>query len=176
MNPLLLAMPLAIAVFLMLNLYCKNNKAPKANRIIISCTGAIAAFIVVIGVFDSENKANSETVADVTLVPESKTVKRETKPARQTLPVSEWKKLYQELEAFKTDSVFLEYGFGGGGQLLQRQWLEKVNSHYLPMDVPPSHHATPSNLRQLAMAYIRKDTAQISQLKKELNKVFNRGE
>lgn len=122
-----------------------------------------------IGIFGPGNKAETESVATATPSPAAS----KEKTAKQILPVAEWQKLYLELEAFKTDSVFLEYGFGGNGQLLQRQWLEKVNSHLLPMDVPPAHHATPSNLRQLAMAYIRKDTAQISRLKHELDKVFN---
>ncbi len=126
-----------------------------------------------VGTFGPGNEVKPESVA-VAATPSPAAA--QTKPAKQIMPVTEWQKLYQELESeIKHDSVFLEMGFGANGQRSHQLWLEKVNGHILPLDINPAWQATPSNLRQLAIAYVRKDSATISRLTKELNKVFEYG-
>ncbi len=84
-----------------------------------------------------------------------------------------WYNLYQELETeIKYDSVFLEVGFAVSGQRSHHIWLEKVQTHILPLDVNPAWQATPSNLRGLALAYLYRDTKKVVRLKRELEVVF----
>lgn len=158
---------LTIVVYVLLHLYCKKKQAPKANRYIISGFGAIATFILIIGSTESKK---IESVLQV--APSNHVESAQVKVERPTLALSQWKALYQELETFKAEPIFIEYGFSAGGQKSYQMWLEKVTGHVLPVNVPPAYNATPVNLRQLAMAYIRNDSTTISRLKNELNKVL----
>lgn len=167
------AIVLATIVFFILNHYCKSKKSPKANRFIISGFCGVATFIIMVGIFGPGKETEPENIAVADIA--SPAAAQETTP-KTILPMEEWQKLYQELESeIKQDSVFLEYGFSANGQRSHQQWIEKVNAHLLPLDVNPAWQSTPSNLRGLAIAYVREDSAAISRLTKELNKVFDYG-
>lgn len=161
---------IAIIVFLGFNFYGKRKQAKKVNRFIVSAFFAIA--VVIVG-FSFIQPVKQENTNARFINSEQSPIISERKTNKTIMPVNEWYKLYQELETeIKLDSVFLQSGFSANGQRSHQEWLKRVNSHILPLNAPPIYQATPSNLRQLAIAYVRKDLATISRLKRELDNVF----
>ncbi len=167
---MILAIILAITVYFFVNNYTKKQQGHKANKIVINAFCSLATLIVVVGVVEPNDP--EEVAADTNLVTQ-KTNSKTPIPRKEIMDLDEWHNLYQELETeIKYDSVFLDVGFGMSGQKSHHIWLEKVQNHILPLDVNPAWQATPSNLRGLALAYVRKDNENIERLQRELDTVF----
>lgn len=167
------ALPVALSIFL--HKKFKHKEGNKANKIILNAVFSIALLIVLIAWFEPHKENKNKTVN----VEHSQNVQEHTNKANEKvhtplkpMELEGWVALYDELEVFKTDTVFLEYGFAAAGQITQKQWLAKVRAHMMMPNVPMHYHAVPGNLRSLAFAYIHKDVEKISRLRSELDYVL----
>lgn len=171
---LFFVLPIALSVYL--HKKFKPMEGKTINKILINFSVSVFFLTLLLIVFEPHKETQNTEIVNVE--PQlnrnatQTTKSNEAVYIRTPLELEGWVILYDELEQFKTDSVFLEYGFSPAGQLTQRQWLEKVQSHIMPPGVPSHYHAVPGNLRSLALSYVYKDTGRISNLRSELDKVL----